>query len=127
MAYASTVTVTQKGRHLVVDISETEAGAASDEVEIGIGYNNLTLLGQSCKVTAGTGPGTVDPSVGNVTSATAGAGLIFINGTAAAGVVNNTTPIACYAPVGKLFHKSNLSDSTADHTVTTRYLFKIGW
>ena len=131
MAYSSTIVVRKQGVHLVVTIAELEAATGSETTAIETGYRYLTLLSQECKLTAGTGT-TVNPSFGTKALFVLGDGLVYLNGGAAAEAVHNDTisfrsgAPSLFTTDGKLFHKSSV-DAAADNSVSTTYLFKIGW
>ncbi len=121
MAYASTVTknVGQGGLFEFV-ITETEA-KDDDEVTISGVPNEGWVFRQVCALTAGTGS-TVDPVLGIATNPS-GANLVVANDTAAATVDNlqaGGVPYIC-ATANTLYHRSVPNDTTADHSVTTRY------
>ena len=120
MAYGAVITLTRKGNDYLVQITETEAGGATEATITGIPIRGRVLR-QQATLTAGTGT-TIDPILGNAANPTAAAAsLIVENATAAATIDNMSDPSVPYvSATGTLYHRS-VCDAGADNSVTTLY------
>lgn len=120
MAYAAVVTVQRKGNDYLVQISETEAGAATEATITGVPIRGRILRQQATK-TAGTAA-TIDPILGNATNPSAAtASIVVSNDTAAATIDNVSSPAVPYiSSTGTLYHRS-VCASASDNSVTTLY------
>ena len=123
MAYSSTVSVSRAGDRVRVSVTETEA-ASGTEATLDIGLPYLTLISQEQDLTAGSGT-TVAGSLSTKSGGTAGDGLMY-SASASAGSLSSGLNVAIYSAAGKLYHKANPA-SASDNSVTTVYLFKVGW
>ena len=119
MAYAAVITSTRKGNDYLIQIVETEAGAAT-ETSFQVPIRGRVLR-QQATLTAGSGS-TIDPILGNATNpAAATASLVVENATAAATIDNMSDPAVPYvSATGTLYHRS-VCDSGSDNAVTTLY------
>ena len=126
MAYTPTVTITAVGSgDYVVQVSETEAGPATEATIQGVPPKGR-IRAQISQLVSGTGT-TIDPVLGTATNPAASAlTKILDNGTAAAGINNQATrPIDYYDVDGTLYHRS-VCDAGLN-TVVTIYLISSGW
>tara|TARA_R100001082_G_scaffold77228_1_gene45074 strand:+ start:1730 stop:2110 length:381 start_codon:yes stop_codon:yes gene_type:complete len=126
MAYAASITITELGgRDLLVQISETEAAAASEATITGLPTKGL-VISQLADLTAGSAT-TIDPRLTTASGSTLSVQTVVENGTAAATVSNLADPaVPYYSATGTLYHKSVVSGSS-DNSVTTVYIIKAGW
>jgi len=124
MAYNVNVQVNNIGRGWVVQIDETDAGAATEATITGL-PSALRLLKQVSSLASGTAT-TVDPILGTTTNPS-GLAVVAENDTAAADVNNVASPaIPFYTATGELFHRS-VCDAGADNTVSSLYFFVEHW
>ena len=126
MAYAASITITELGgRDLLVQISETEAAAASEATLTGLPTKGWGIS-QLADLTAGSAT-TIDPRLTTASGSTLSVQTVVENGTAAATVSNLADPaVPYYSATGTLYHKSVVSGSS-DNSVTTVYIIKAGW
>ena len=127
MAYTPTVTITAVGSgDYVVQVSETEAGTATEATIQGLPPKGR-IRAQIAQLVSGTGT-TIDPVLGTATNPAASAlTKILGNGTPAAGINNQASrPIDYYDVDGTLYHRS-ICDAGADNAVVTIYLISSGW
>lgn len=119
MAYSATINITRKGNDYLVQITETEAGAAT-ECSFQAPIRGRILRQQATK-TAGTAA-TIDPILGNAANPSAAAASIVVeNDTAAATIDNVSDPAVVYVSnTGTLYHRS-VCASGSDNSVTTLY------
>ena len=119
MAYAAVISTTRKGNDYLIQITETEAGAAT-EASFQVPIRGR-ILRQQASLTAGTAT-TIDPILGNAANPSAAtASLIVANDTAAATVDNMSDPSVPYiSSTGTLYHRSVCS-AGSDNSVTTLY------
>jgi len=121
MAYAAVVTITKQGGHdYLVQITETEAGAATEATISGMPLRGRILRQQATK-TAGSAA-TIDPVLGNAANPTAAAASVIVeNDTAAATIDNVSDPaIPYFTTDGNLYHRS-VCNTGSDNSVTTIY------
>mgnify|MGYP001181224749 CR=1 FL=1 len=125
MAYSASVTVNNLGAgRWIVQINETEAGAATEATITGL-PPNFRLLKQVCTLVSGTGT-TVDPILGT-TAHPSGIAGIAENETAATDVNNVARPpIPLHTGSGELFHRS-ICDAGADNVCLSLYFFVEHW
>lgn len=143
MAYSSSVTVqklapdpvsSSRSEVYLVTITETEA-AQTSEVTIAMSDpagdgsqpalpSSGRILSRTCILTAGTGT-TIDPILGDASNPASAAAWKFENDTAAASVHEVPVRSIPYYD-GTLYHRSVPNDATADHSITTKYIFAAG-
>lgn len=121
MAYNSVVTVNNLGAgRWLVQINETEAGAATEAVITGL-PSRLKLLKQVTSLVSGTAT-TVDPILGTATNPS-GINVIASNETAAADVNNVAAPAIPFYASTSMHHRS-VCDAGADNVVISLYFFE---
>ncbi len=119
MAYAAVITSTRKGNDYLIQIVETEAGAAT-ETSFQVPIRGR-ILRQQASLISGSGA-TIDPILGNAANPTAAAvSLVVENATAAATIDNMSDPSVPYvSSTGTLYHRS-VCNAGSDNAVTTLY------
>jgi hypothetical protein len=118
------VQISRKGSEIVVAVTETSVGAAT-EVEIPIGIARGRILRMTCVLTSGTGT-TVDPIVG-ISTNPSGVDVVIENGTAAATVDSSYAGGGItFSSSGSLFQRSK-PDAGSDNAITTTYHIAVGW
>ena len=121
MAYASVVTVNNLGAgRWLVQINESEAGAATEAVISGL-PSRLKLLKQVTSLVSGTAT-TIDPILGTATNPS-GVNVVASNETAAADVNNLASPAIVFYNGTSLHHRS-VCDAGADNVVVSLYFFE---
>jgi hypothetical protein len=129
MAYNDPVpTVEDKGKEVVITISEEDCGTSNEPAAIPLAFAKGRIIGIRCTKTAGSAT-TVAPVLGRVTDPGNSSNLKdkITEATAAASIdIVPDPPINFYASDGVLYHRS-VPDTGSDNDITTEYRILKGW
>jgi len=125
MAYSATVTITHAGgRDYQIQISETEAGTATEKAITGLPNKGIIT---DMKTTKSAGSASTVAPIVSTSSASSAAVHTVCSTTAASDQNNAFDPPAKYLVTNGTIYYRTICDSGADNTVTTILYFKAGW
>jgi hypothetical protein len=125
MAYSATVTITHAGgRDYQIQISETEAGAATEATITGLPNKGIIT---DMKTTKSAGSATTVAPIVSTSSGSSAAVHTVCKASAAADQNNAFDPPAKYLVSNGTLYYRTVCDAGSDNTVTTLLFFRAGW
>ena len=125
MAYTPTVTITHAGgRDYQIQISETEAGAATEATITGLPIKGIIT---DMKTTKSAGSATTVAPIVSTSSASSAAVHTVCKASAAADQNNAFDPPAKYLVSDGTLYYRTVCDAGSDNTVTTLLFLRAGW